>query len=772
MEYIRTPKVENVRFLYRYPATSNTATIGTLYLTATHLIFVDPELKRETWILHSLIASVEKLPITTIGSPLLMRCKHFLCITFVIPREKEAHDIYQSLIQLSQPSRIESLYCFQYTASNEFFSREDGWKKFSLEAEFKRMGCPNNAWSLITLNQNYKLCDTYPLTLYVPTMASVYTIQGSANFRSKSRLPVLTYLHSNKASISRCAQPLAGFNARCVEDERLLDCIRQTNPNSNLLYVVDTRPKLNAIVNKAQGKGYENEIYYENIKFHFFGIENIHVMRGSLQKLIDACELRIPSMNSFLSGIEGSGWLRHVKAIMETAFFVANAIHMGISVVIHCSDGWDRTSQTCSIASLILDPYYRTIDGFQAMIEKDWLCFGHKFSDRCGHISGENKEMAPVFTQFLDVIWQIMQQHPCAFEFNELFLITINDSVHNVQFGTFVGNCEEERDKLRLKERTYSLWAYLDAHRTEYTNPLYEEHEGFLPISVAPQFIKFWRGLYNRFEVGVHPRDMFADVLTAKMKHVEQLKDHILFLEEYLKKMQYNKDNAQKNGEPGIEVEEDTLERPSELKKKALGSIDLDDVERPLRVVEECMHRLELQHQLKEQARQVARSSDSSDSDLEVDTSEDTSESNKSEEYVLTEATHDNPLMGRVSPSRPNSLNVASLSSSASNKFRATVESEPTIEAVGAETPPAIQVAQDCDLIALSWQSFQNLKGCSCSTPLEPYSTKLHCYACGRIFCIRCIDKRCSIPVLSSKSLRPVCRRCFADITRSNSIDV
>lgn len=97
-------KVENVRFLYRYPATSNTVTIGTLYLTATHLIFVDPDLKRETWILHSLIASVEKMPITTIGSPLLMRCKHFLCITFVIPREKEAHDIYQSLIQLSQPS--------------------------------------------------------------------------------------------------------------------------------------------------------------------------------------------------------------------------------------------------------------------------------------------------------------------------------------------------------------------------------------------------------------------------------------------------------------------------------------------------------------------------------------------------------------------------------------------------------------------------------------------------------------------------------------------
>ena len=84
--------------------------------------------------------------------------------------------------------------------------------------------------------------------------------------------------------------------------------------------------------------------------------------------------------------------------------------------------------------------------------------------------------------------------------------------------------------------------------------------------------------------------------------------------------------------------------------KKTLGSIDLDDVERPLRVVEECMHRLELQHQLKEQARQVAQSKDSSDSETDsADTSEGTSESNKSEEYVLADATHDNPLMGRVS---------------------------------------------------------------------------------------------------------------------------
>lgn len=35
----------------------------------------------------------------------------------------------------------------------------------------------------------------------------------------------------------------------------------------------------------------------------------------------------------------------------------------GISVLVHCSDGWDRTAQACSVASILLDPFYRTMKG-------------------------------------------------------------------------------------------------------------------------------------------------------------------------------------------------------------------------------------------------------------------------------------------------------------------------------------------------------------------------------------------------------------------------
>lgn len=33
-------------------------------------------------------------------------------------------------------------------------------------------------------------------------------------------------------------------------------------------------------------------------------------------------------------------------------------------MLVHCSDGWDRTAQVCSVASLLLDPHYRTLKGF------------------------------------------------------------------------------------------------------------------------------------------------------------------------------------------------------------------------------------------------------------------------------------------------------------------------------------------------------------------------------------------------------------------------
>lgn len=55
------------------------------------------------------------------------------------------------------------------------------------------------------------------------------------------------------------------------------------------------------MANKASGKGYENESFYSDIKFMFLGIENIHVMRSSLQKLIDGIFFIFSFQEDFLT---------------------------------------------------------------------------------------------------------------------------------------------------------------------------------------------------------------------------------------------------------------------------------------------------------------------------------------------------------------------------------------------------------------------------------------------------------------------------------------
>ncbi|CAB3225360.1 unnamed protein product [Arctia plantaginis] len=527
--------LENVQLLDKYNLRNPSK--GTLYFATTHLIFVDHEMRKETWILLMHISSVERLPITTTGSPLLVRTKTFQSVFFVIPRERDCHEMHQTLLRLSQPVHIDELYCFHYKSTPDDLPKSAGWNFFDIQTEYQRMNVPNDQWVLCNANKDYELCDTYPSAVYVPARASTAVLLGSASFRSRGRLPVLAYLHHNKAAIARCSQPLSGFSARCMEDEQMLDLIRRANPNCGYMYVVDTRPRINAMVNRAAGKGYENEAFYENIKFQFMGIGNIHVMRKSLLKLVETCDQNTPTMSSFLSGLESSGWLKHIKSILDTSWWIACALESGVSVCVHCSDGWDRTAQVCSLAALCLDPHYRTINGYQALIEKDWLSFGHKFTHRCGHIACDGRERSPVFTQLLDCTWQLLRQRPEAFQFNERFLLTLHDHAHACQYGTFVGNCEKDRRDLRLSERSFSLWGYMASHLNEYKNPLYnpKSHPDVLKPDLNAQSIRFWRGMYCRYESGVHPREPLGDLLPAATEHCSALEHHI----NYLTKVQY-----------------------------------------------------------------------------------------------------------------------------------------------------------------------------------------------------------------------------------------
>lgn len=459
-----------------------------------------------------------------------LMCKDMRELRFTLTDSSKAQSFYDNLKAYTFPS-LSKLPLFAYVHGAKCIENNicttDGWDIYNPEEEFHRQNIATNGWKITKINVDYRLCDTYPAVLAVPLEVTDELLVACAPHRSRGRIPVLSWLHpESKASLTRASQPQVGFQGRrSIEDEELVRHLRTANANANSLLIFDARPQVNAIANRGRGGGFENPMYYENVQYMFLNIQNIHAMRGAQTKIFEAC-FPLPDDAKWLKLLADSKWLYHIKQIIFAATSVADKIeNHKASVLVHCSDGWDRTPQVTSLAMLMLDPYYRTIRGFEVLIEKEWCSFGHKFAQRTGGpadggiflpsslsaglvVNGSGRlsnsdERSPVFLQFIDCVWQTMQQFPHSFEFNERFLITIMDELYAARFGTFLFNSEMQGRDHGVRERTISLWAYINADVKAYQNPLYTPAEVSGHRVIFPQHalaqLQFWTGYYVRW---------------------------------------------------------------------------------------------------------------------------------------------------------------------------------------------------------------------------------------------------------------------------------
>ncbi|XP_071706869.1 phosphatidylinositol-3-phosphatase myotubularin-1-like [Rutidosis leptorrhynchoides] len=583
----------------------NTDEAGTVFVTNFRLLFLSEE-SRDVVALGTIpLTTIEKFNKIVVKQPpsektptrrlLQVVGKDMRIIIFAFrPTTKQRRDVFNALVRWTKPTLLWDFYAFTISPSkdsntnpkvrliNEYYRLLGmGSLQSSIESiEDGSFKLSNDWWRISDVNANYNMCTTYPFALLVPKAISDKDLLKACTFRARCRLPVISWCDRRTGAVlARSSQPLVGLmrNMRSNADENLVGALCTQLPSGKggqrKLYIADARPRKNALANGAMGGGSESSSNYFQCEIVFLGIDNIHAMRDSLVRLRDYLDTHgskssdgmssylrtggwtwgggnLSSMSASVSTLGDSGWLSHIQNVLAGSAWIAARVALeSASMLVHCSDGWDRTSQLVALASLLLDPYYRTIKGFQALVEKDWLAFGHPFSDRAGmpnfsgsgntpvemsrHSSSPNilsssllqssvsfssqapvssntqhsNNYSPIFLQWVDCVSQLLRMYPFAFEFSSAFLVDFLDCVLSCRFGNFLCNSDNERDKACVYEVTECVWEYLDDMRTSegsshvHYNVFYDpsKHDGpLLPPAAAlaptiwPQFHLRW----------------------------------------------------------------------------------------------------------------------------------------------------------------------------------------------------------------------------------------------------------------------------------------
>jgi len=175
--------------------------------------------------------------------------------------------------------------------------------------------------------------------------------------------------------------------------------------------------------------------------------------------------------------------------------------------------------------------YPRTLEGFPILVEKDFASFGHPFQLR--HAHGESRadrtddQISPIFIQFLDAVWQLVNLFPASFEFTPRYLLQIAEHVTSCRFGTLLCNTDRERTEQDLRTRTVSLWSWLRLNRSSFLSLVYrrpnrlamaaDPRGGLLlpPVSVLLRGVVLWRDYFLRWS----PRSSFTHGAAEARSH-------------------------------------------------------------------------------------------------------------------------------------------------------------------------------------------------------------------------------------------------------------
>lgn len=388
-------------------------------------------------------------------------CKDFQFYMFCFHRAMSYNvkKAVTSILHHAFPQRSDLLFAFYYrgepatTSGRRLmtdYRNEDDW-----QIELRRLKA-DNKYKVCRLNCGFKLTTSLPEYFAVPLSLSDSDVKAAVLRTKEMCLPLWSFTFRNSCSLVRVA-----YNLPEKPKKKLLDVIHSP-PHSSPPAVYDLTPLLPSLKD----------------------------LQTSVDKLRELC---IPpsykelwsSDVSWYSLLETSQWLMHISSVL---FIISNIVKefvdVGKSVVLREASGTDYVPVVSCLVQLALDPHSRTLHGFENLVEREWVALGHQFVERCALTASKDAEQSPVFLLFLDCTWQLLQQFPSAFEFTEIYLTALWDSITLGIFRNFMHSASLLQHKSVHSEHCLSVWMWEKQFDEDtvalFYNPLYERsRKGF-----------------------------------------------------------------------------------------------------------------------------------------------------------------------------------------------------------------------------------------------------------------------------------------------------
>ncbi|XP_019306250.2 myotubularin-related protein 12 isoform X2 [Panthera pardus] len=366
---------------------------------------------------------------------LIIHCKDLRVFHFCLryTKEEEVKRIVSGIIHHTQaPKLLKRLFLFSYAAAAQNHAATDPrnhtvmfdtLKDWCWELERTKGSVKYKA---VSVNEGYKVCERLPAYFVVPTPLPE---EDLSRFQGHG-IPLWCWsCHNGCALLKMSALP------KKEQDDGLSQMQKSF---------------LDGIYKTIHRPPYEI-VKTEDLSSNFLSLQDIQTAYSKFKQLflIDNSTEFWDTDIKWFSLLESSSWLDIIRRCLKKAIEITECLEaQNVNVLLLEENASDLCCLVSSLVQVMMDPHCRTRIGFQSLVQKEWIMGGHSFLDRCNHLRQSDKEEVPVFLLFLDCVWQLVHQHPPAFDFTETYLTVLSDSLYIPIFSTFFFNSPHQKDNV------------------------------------------------------------------------------------------------------------------------------------------------------------------------------------------------------------------------------------------------------------------------------------------------------------------------------------